>query len=143
MREGRGLQKSCFSFVKISVRHLLCKCSGRKIATPTKNEMTIKRKEISAQKLCAGTVSGATHKAGGLLERYVHCNFKDTLRLAKLLSEVPAAIWWQWNASESYVGLQRTRRMIHYFLMDCTNPYQEITYLSPRAAAAQQTVSSL
>jgi hypothetical protein len=23
-------------------------------------------KEISAQKLCAGTVSGATHKAGGL-----------------------------------------------------------------------------
>jgi hypothetical protein len=32
------------------------------------NEMTqsIYMKEISAQKLCAGTVSGATHKAGGL-----------------------------------------------------------------------------
>jgi hypothetical protein len=40
-----------------------------------------KSKEISAQKLCAGTVSGATHKAGGLYKRHQF----DALRLAKLL----------------------------------------------------------
>jgi hypothetical protein len=45
------------------------------------NEMT-QLKEISAQKLCAGTVSGATHKAGGLYKRHP----VDALRLAKLLS---------------------------------------------------------
>jgi hypothetical protein len=46
------------------------------------NEMTqSKSKEISAQKLCAGTVSGATHKAGGLYKRHQG----DALRLAKLL----------------------------------------------------------
>jgi hypothetical protein len=38
-------------------------------------------KEISAQKLCAGTVSGATPKAGGLYTVYPG----DTARLAKLL----------------------------------------------------------
>jgi hypothetical protein len=38
-------------------------------------------KEISAQKLCAGTVSGATPKAGGLYTVYP----VDTARLAKLL----------------------------------------------------------
>jgi hypothetical protein len=38
-------------------------------------------KEISAQKLCAGTVSGATPKAGGLYTGYP----VDMPRLAKLL----------------------------------------------------------
>jgi hypothetical protein len=42
--------------------------SGRKIATPTNKRNDSEMKEISAQKLCAGTVSGATHKAGGLYE---------------------------------------------------------------------------
>jgi hypothetical protein len=42
----------------------------REIATPTKNEMTqSKSKEISAQKLCAGTVSQVTTPgAGGLYQ---------------------------------------------------------------------------
>ena len=44
------------------------------------NEMT-QDEEISAQKLCAGTVSGATPKAGGLYTGYP----VDTPRLAKLL----------------------------------------------------------
>jgi hypothetical protein len=38
----------------------------RKIATPTNKRNDSKMKEISAQKLCAGTVSSTTHKAGGL-----------------------------------------------------------------------------
>jgi hypothetical protein len=29
-----------------------------------------------------------------------------------------------------YAVLQRTRRMIHEFMMDCINPYQEIKYLA-------------
>jgi hypothetical protein len=40
---------------------------GTRNSNAYQNEMTqSKSKEISAQKLCAGTVSGATPKAGGL-----------------------------------------------------------------------------
>jgi hypothetical protein len=54
---------SFFSFVKISAR---IKIRTRN-SNAYQNEMTqSKSKEISAQKLCAGTVSGATPKAGGL-----------------------------------------------------------------------------
>jgi hypothetical protein len=54
---------SFFSFVKISVRNKI----RTRNSNAYQNEMTqSKSKEISAQKLCAGTVSGATPKAGGL-----------------------------------------------------------------------------
>src|SRR5476649_1484922 len=54
---------SFFSFVKISVHAK----SRTRNSNANQNEMTqSKSKEISAQKLCAGTVSGTTHKAGGL-----------------------------------------------------------------------------
>src|SRR5450830_646652 len=72
MDAGRVIQKSCFlSFMyerqtNAMQRHgrdnmnrrerAHNKCGERKKATPT-NEMTMKNKEISAQKLCAGTVS--------------------------------------------------------------------------------------
>jgi len=60
------------------------KCGERKKATPT-NEMTMKNKEISAQKLCAGTVSEMDTQGGGLLQRTVECLARQ-LGLAKLLS---------------------------------------------------------
>jgi len=45
------------------------KCGERKKATPT-NEMTMKNKEISAQKLCAGTVSQRDTQGGRAFTTY-------------------------------------------------------------------------
>jgi len=48
-------------------KNLRSRINGTRNSNAYQNEMTqSKSKEISAQKLCAGTVSGATPKAGGL-----------------------------------------------------------------------------
>jgi hypothetical protein len=48
-------------------KNLRSRLSGTRNSNAYQNEMTqSKSKEISAQKLCAGTVSGATPEAGGL-----------------------------------------------------------------------------
>src|SRR4051794_31954320 len=66
-------------------------------------------KEISAQKLCAGTVSDTTHRAGGL---YWRLSVMDTPGLAKLLILLPGAL--PRRQDRSHV-LQRTNRTIQYF----------------------------
>jgi hypothetical protein len=57
------------------------------------------KKEISAQKLCAGTVSGATHKAGGFILRHP----KDVQKACEAAKKAGRWI------------LQRTNRTIPYF----------------------------